>query len=364
MIAFVADVHLGNHRNLGGAAVGRLNERFRETLKVFAAACKRARQAGADTLVVLGDLFDGDDPSPPMVRATLDALREGPSRVYLLLGNHEKRSDQRHDNALSSMAGTWGRMFITVVEKPVTAHAGGDLFLMLVPFQNGRASDWLPGAIREAASAAKDPVLCLHLGISDEDTTEYLTAAEDQIDVDELFDMMDSRGIVATVAGNWHKRQTWDDDGLMVYQLGALCPTGWNNPGGDEHYGTLLLWDGEEFTREVIPGPRYLKFSSVAEWEPHGGSELVRSRIVVAANRVGMAREQVERAGSMGVVEVLADEKTTQKRALAAGVAAREAADDDEALIEYCKRIEKPRGVRVGAVLAEVKGYLRRANDE
>lgn len=363
MIALVADVHVGNHRTLGGQTVARLNDRCRETIQVLAAACRRAKLAGADTLAVLGDLFDTDDPSPPMVREVLEALKLGPSRVYLLVGNHDQRSDKSRDHALASMDGVWGSLYISVVEKPSLALTSAGLSMAMVPFRSGRASEWLPDAISVIAPSKDPPLLCFHLGISDsqvERDEPWMMGSHDQIHVDELCDILcRTRQFSGVAAGNWHQYMEWEGDcGEPIIQLGALCPTGWNNQGGDDLYGTLALWDGESFTREVIAGPRYLKFTKYDDWAEHAGNEQIRSRIVVPVSRLGITREKVSRNEPMGHVEVLADAKTTHKRARSAAVASRAAADSDSALAEFCSRMEKPEGVSSGEILEATRGYL------
>jgi hypothetical protein len=359
-IALCADVHLGNHRTLGGVSLARMNDRFRETLRIFREACRRARAAGAAALVVLGDLFDADDPNPAMVRAVLDALRTGPDRAILLLGNHEMHSDQEHDHALASLGGVWGSTKIDVIDRPTHAWVG-DLPLCLVPFRPGKAADWLPGAIRDAGPVGDiRRLLCIHLGISDSDTASdepWMMGCHDQINVDDLDDMIGRFNLSGVAAGNWHKHMLWDGD-EQIFQCGALVPTGWNNAGGDEWYGTLGYWDGDRFSRDVISGPRYLKFGSYADWLPNAGNETIRARIVVPAARMAMVRERLDTEPVMGHVEVLADETTTQRRARSAAIAAQSAASDASALAAYVGGIELPGGVSPVEVLETCKRYL------
>ena len=181
----------------------------------------------------------------------------------------------------------------------------------------------------------------------------------DQISVDDLDDMMCQFRLAGVAAGNWHKHMVWDDEGAPpVFQCGALVPTGWNNQGGDESYGTLAFWDGESFERQVIPGPRYLKFKDYKDWLPHAGNEDIRARIEVPASRVSLTRDKIAAENPMGYAEVIADKSTTQRRARSAAVAARAAASDRAALAEYVKRIDKPDGVSSGELLEACERYL------
>lgn len=363
MIAFVADVHLGNHRALAGQYVSRLNDRFRETLRIFSTACHVAKKRGAQALVVLGDLFDRDDPHPTMVSEVLQALQHGPDRAILLLGNHEMHSTQERDHALASMAGTWDGLQIDVIDSPTLVRVG-DIGLCMVPYQPGNASEWLPGAVARTAMHPSDrALLCLHLGISDAETETsqpWMMGCHDQIHVDALDALISKHGLAGVAAGNWHRHMVWDGD-APIFQTGALVPTGWNNAGGDEHYGTIGLWDGTAFERLVLPGPRYVTFRSYDEWLPVAGNEQVRSRIVVPANRVSMTRERVDAEQPMGYVEVLADASTTQTRARQAAVAAQSAASDEDALIAYVGEMELPEGVTASEVVERCRAYLQRA---
>ena len=364
-IALLADVHIGNHKTLGGDSVSRMNSRCREVIRILQAAASRAKAEGCRALAILGDLFDTDDPHPAMVRETLRALKSGPDRVILLLGNHEMHSNQKNDHALASMHGVWDGVRVSVIDTP-TVCLVGDLSLAAVPYQPGRAEEWLPGAIKSLGALRRpDSLLCLHLGISDYETQEsepWMMGSHDQVTVDTLQELIDDFSLGGVAAGNWHQHMMWyADNGEEILQLGALVPTGWNNQGGDDLYGTLAIWDGFEFERIMIPGPRYLKFGSVKEWLPYAGREDIRARIVVPASRINMARSMVEAEGPMGYVEVLADKETTHKRVRSAALAARAAADDESAMAAFIDHMPRPDGVAPGEVLEKVKGYLKRA---
>lgn len=51
---------------------------------------------------------------------------------------------------------------------------------------------------------------------------------------------------------------------LVVMQIGALCPSGFDNP-GLHGYGTVAFWDGERLSWEELPGPRFCTVRSDEE---------------------------------------------------------------------------------------------------
>jgi hypothetical protein len=83
------------------------------------------------------------------------------------------------------------------------------------------------------------------------------------------------RNIKAICLGDWHQRRLWMDGKRrgdapsspvrigadaehVILQGGALCPTGFDNP-GLRGYGTLAFWDQDahQLSWQEIPGPRF-----------------------------------------------------------------------------------------------------------
>lgn len=362
-IAIVADVHIGNHKTLGGTTVSRMNDRCRETIRVLRAACERAKHEGCDAMVVLGDLFDTDYPLPAIVRATMEALKSGPPRVILLLGNHEMHSGQENDHALASMVGSWDGVKISVIDRPTISYVGQDLALLLIPFKPGNAESWLREQIKVAGVRRGGELLCFHLGISDSVTARtepWMMGSHDQVSVDTLCDLIDEFDFSGVAAGNWHQHMLWEaDDGQPILQTGALCPTGWNNQGGDDLYGTLAIWDGEQFERIVIPGPRYMKFTKLREWRKHAGDERIRARLVVPNGKEGVAEEHVRAENPLGYVEIVP--KSSEKNTIAAAIATRAAAGSDKGLSDYIRSMDLPDNVDPATIFQAAKTYLRNA---
>ena len=304
-VAFVADVHIGNHKPHGGKMVGGINKRCQMGLGVLDTAVREAIDHGVDAFVSLGDLFDTTRPSPQVIRAVQHVFNQSESAHYekdarikpqfgLLLGNHERVSQRCEDHALAPLEVNHSLVF----EKS-GAWIGGwntEEFLMMVPFQTGHASDWVEGEIdhcwdtlgmKTTPSGLVFPDgkrcvgLCLHLGICDEDIAArfpWARESEDQIDVKELAELCHRYRIPRVYAGNWHGWKEWkfhwpeDDFECVITQVGALVPTGWDNPGvedwvgggGDASYGCVALL-GCDVERLVIPGPRFVNVKSAKE---------------------------------------------------------------------------------------------------
>jgi hypothetical protein len=268
-IASVADVHLGNHRRFGGPAVVSLNQRCREGLSVLRRAVQQAVMLECAAFVIMGDLFDYQRPEAPLIAAVQDVFAEGKRgglEIYVLVGNHDQISDLPGHHALAPLQG-----YAHIIEKPTKvpvferARHGQAAELLLVPFRAGNAEDWLPHAINELAETGSTypRLLGVHLGIKDDKTAPWLKESHDSISVGRLRELARIVGAQWALAGNWHDRRAWpgraEQGEVSVLQIGALVPTGWDNP-GEKGYGTLAVWDGAIKCIE-IPGPRFLKMT-------------------------------------------------------------------------------------------------------
>lgn len=282
--AFVADVHVGNPSWCGGAPEAGVNRRGKLVLDSLRAAVAQARGMGARHFVVLGDLFNTSRATPQHVAAVMELL--GPSAqgmaVHALLGNHDQESDAPGDNALSPLRHVGVRVHETDTVVAVTNDGRIVGELWMVPYRGGPASEWLPPAVAalhaaslRASAKRRPPVtLCLHLGVSDARTPVYLRGAPDSIDVDELVRVCATAGVRTVVAGNWHERRAWNRSVQVgeqlvtvdVLQVGALSPTGFNNP-GLEGYGTLAWVEEDGVLRHhVAGGPRFVVVRSEQEF--------------------------------------------------------------------------------------------------
>lgn len=264
-IGFIADVHIGNHRQQAGTYKLSMNRRCQQTIAVLVAAADTALSKGCDQLVVLGDLFDNERPTPQMIAAVMDALKIS---TTLLVGNHDRTSDAYGDHALGWAYHVQG---LGVVNRPTTISFGGMNAVHMVPFQAGNPKKWLPAAIERNVLEFSMKIgiapqtLCIHLGLRDAKArkTPWAAAAEDAVDVEWLADLCYEHGISHVFAGNWHTWQqhlfshSFTNKRVTMTQVGALVPTGWDNP-GFVGYGGLAIFDGETVERVEIPGPRFI----------------------------------------------------------------------------------------------------------
>lgn len=310
--ALIADVHVGNHRTLGGTYAGRLNARCLETISVLRQAVSRATDLGCVSIVVLGDLFDTDNPSPQMVAATKDALCSGSQILYLLLGNHEQHSTYPNDHALASIRDD-KRIFVIDSATNVNEHYFPTEMIM-IPFQPGAAETWFEDEVEKVCYSSQPKSVCFHLGVSDASTEAnqpWMMNSHDQIHVDYLQKVMNRFGISHAFAGNWHKHQTWNNN--TIIQTGALVPTGWNNPGLDDSYGSLIVFDGNTVERHVITGPRYVKFQSVEDWKKYASIPNLRARIEVDVTQAEQTSEFIFNCQVEGHVEIVPVDKSRNK---------------------------------------------------
>lgn len=359
-LAFVADVHLGNHRRFGGPVVAGLNTRARMALDVLRASRVRAEELRADTYIVLGDLFDTSKPEPQLLAETQRVFDDtGPGMPVLLMGNHDQNSTAPGDHALGPLA-----PLAHIVEKP-SVLSRGDTDIWCVPFQPGRAFDWLPDALaglsKQSGGGDQYRVLTLHLGLQDENTPPWLRNAHDSVPASLVGELCREYDIQAAFAGNWHNPAEWDFDGIKVVQPGTLCPTGWDNPGPD--YGRLYTYDTKrrELTHGVIPGPRFLKVRYGTAKAKFPASPMTFVQLVAGADEAQQAAEALAVASGGGQCaggEVVLDDAEASAAAKTAATVARSADTLAEALTGYVGEMPLPEGVDREEVLALCKQYL------
>lgn len=268
-IAFVADVHVDNHKKCGGPKYGGINRRAQGCLDALGGALREAQERECDKFVILGDLFDTTSPRPPIVKGTLDLLRSFDLDVLVLMGNHDMESDEPGDNAVDVLQDVTNDVSVQTYPQVICCQGSN---LVMVPFQPGDASEWLPEVLEHLSSSQGRSMvggtLCLHLGLSDKQTEFWLRSSHDSVSVDLVRTLMDKHGIARCFSGNWHRYARWDQAGVRnpIIQCSALAPTGWDNPGLGRN-GFMLVLDTEtgETERVIIPGPRFLTVSSDGE---------------------------------------------------------------------------------------------------
>lgn len=389
-VAIIADVQLGNHKRFGGEVVGSINFRCRLILDVLAAAIDRIIEDRCTHLVVAGDLFDYVRPEAPLIArvqrefARFSCLADGYRNIILMRGNHDMVSTLEGDSALAPLT-----PYARIIDRPTRCALGDGAELLAVPFMPGAAKDWLPqtvhallAASEERASGGDAPplapaarLLALHMGIKDEKTPPWLQSSPAAIDLADLVTIAELGGIDAIVAGDWHARQRWDIGEVDILQVGALVPTGWDNP-GLTGYGTLAFWrPGEikELTLEELPGPRFVKVKTSIERDElvkvmrkNTGRGSLRLQLFVSHE---VPPEEVQATVEfwknvyenmpLGGFEVVPDASLAKAEAQQAASIARSAETVQEALVAYVKNMPLADGVRRDAVLTRSRSYLK-----
>ncbi len=361
-IAVVADVHLGNHRRHGGEVHAGLNARCRASLRVLAAAVDAAVRRGAATFVVAGDLFDSTRPPPQLlaeVQRIFSAAGHAGMAVLLLVGNHDQAGEATGDHALGPLAPV-----ADIIERPRVTDD-----LVLVPFLAR------PGAELLAAVDFRGlgrHLLVVHMGVRDEATPPWLRDAEDSADVDVIAAEAVRLGCAGAAAGNWHAGQLWAPPRVPVpvLQVGALVPTGWDNP-GLHGYGTLATWDRDTamWTRDELPGPRFVRlpFGEVSKtgWAGALPKGVFVQVVCGTTEELRVAAEVLDRAVSTGTAvvggEAVLDDAVMQAAAREAVRAVGTAQTMDEALAGYVGKMPLADGVDRSRVLARARALMETA---
>lgn len=376
-LAFIADVHVANHKRLGGEVRSGINARANLCLVTLDAACTACKDA--DAVIICGDLFDSVRPEPQIIAAVANILRDLNRETFILRGNHEMQSTDTGDHSLGPLEALDD---VRVVEESdLLRWEGAGVEVMAVPFHPGSHEARLPriletalvqGGQRKAGTSLPLRLLALHSGIRDKLTEAWLQKAPDSIDVGVLYDLMVKHGIRATVAGHWHKHRAWellrsDEDAAdvrWVAQLGALVPTGWNNP-GVEGYGTVAFFDtsfpSKGLTYVSVPGPRFLiGASEVEKASKQGNKVFVRWPTLTPEEEKDAvaALAKLKKNGDIVSGEVEPDRVESETAARSAAQVARSADTLAEALAAFVKEMALPEGVSREAVLARAKAYL------
>lgn len=252
-----ADVHLGNHVAYGGRTLGGVNERFEEGFQVFQKVLE-----SKGPLFILGDLFDKAEPTTAQLGRVAEALASRGDDTHLLLGNHESGTFADYDHALAPLVGTRG----VVVHTEPGVVLVGNLRVFVCPY---------PHHLFDHAPERVDVALA-HAGIADGATPKYLLGPK-VLPIDDLVKWQERHHVRMVFSGDWHTRKTWVDgretaatsnfaSGNVSIQVGALVPTGWDNPG----FGYGSVWEVTKHPTvsakvHLQRGPRFLRTASMDE---------------------------------------------------------------------------------------------------
>lgn len=365
-IAFVADVHIGNHRKHGGNVVAGMNARCRGVIDALDRAVEWAKEQEVDAFVVCGDLFDTARPTPQMIAETQRVLAKVPSVVEC--GNHDKSSTEDGDHALGPLDPV-----ATIVERPTIINVGY-VDLICIPFLPGPASTWFEQTIADVIikeeTGAPTRLLAFHLGVEDAHTPSYLRGANDSIKLKVVQRVMEKHNIAYAFAGNWHEHHHWYviDGTHGVLQCGTLAPTGFDN-GGLEGFGYVALFDTStkpHIHLERIPGPRFLTVRGpsaadtiIKSAKKEGNTVYVRWKTDINGERT--AREEMTEWQDAGLIdgwEASVEDEEAEECARVAAKSARKAETMAEALAKFVADMPLEEGVDRNEVLARAQGYL------
>lgn len=260
MIAFLADLHIGNHARFPGVVEGGVNGRCRELLECLHAAARVVSTNRARALIVAGDIFDNDKPSPPVLAAAMSVFSTITEHtpVYVLVGNHDQHSSDKGDNALATLRHLTG---VAVIDTPTFVPY---LNAMLVPFhpkQVGGVAAYLREVLVRSQDVESDvPLLAVgHFGIINKGTPWYLANSSNAIGDKDLAAVCEEYGYASVVAGDWHMPHDPRDPEMVGYQIGCLAPINFTD---GEYSGGVLLWHegahNKWMERVEIAGPRFI----------------------------------------------------------------------------------------------------------
>lgn len=264
--AFIADVHVGNHGPaqppysvVSPVKSPLVNMRAREVLGVLKAAVGVAQHKRANELVVCGDLFDVPSPAAPFYLAVREAFSTFEGRVYLIAGNHEIASAHETDSPAAVLAKMLpDARFIAPKTARVTRNG-----VLCVGFPAGETQEQATVVLRQhVTDNPHATILATHLGVITEQTPPWGRASAEALPASTFAQL--GKTIHGVVLGNWHDAETIEGR-PWVEQVGALCPTGFDNASDPLCYGQILILDEEGArSRHFVPAPRFIRYD-VAE---------------------------------------------------------------------------------------------------
>lgn len=195
MVRFLhsADLHLGKpYGFLPEGLRGRLREARHAALERLAT---QARQGGAEFILLAGDVFDSETPSPAVLRQALAAMAaQTDLRWVLLPGNHDSLAAE----ALWGAVARDGPANVTLATEPVPLFLSAHLVLLPAPCTTRRPgrdlTDWM--------GAAATPEGVIRVGLAHGPVQSF---SEDGIATDVIAPDRPARAGLAYLAlGDWH----------------------------------------------------------------------------------------------------------------------------------------------------------------
>jgi len=249
-LGLLSDIHLENHRVLGGPVTAGVNLRCRLVGDAFARGLQLAGKVGCDRVAVLGDLFNTGKPSPEVIGVAADAISGSPVPVYVIPGNHDRSSDEPGNNALAALRKVKNCI---VVDEPLFLQPEG---VILAPFSPRPPVEYFTELLERAGEG--DWSILGHVGIVGPDTSPFLTGGRNIISVEQIFELGDNLRVFAS--GDFHQHVIHEGvlGAVNIVQVGALCQANFGDP---LEVGKLCVLDtkrGGITEIHDVPGPRFL----------------------------------------------------------------------------------------------------------
>jgi hypothetical protein len=289
--------------------------------------------------------------------------------VHVICGNHDQRTDHAHDHAIAPLTFARNITVYDSVAREVLIPGTDGLAVAFIPFKAAPAREYLIEAMKQK-SQVQHSVFVAHAGIIEQKTPVFLRGAHDALPLsDVLHEMSAGKGFTHGFVGNWHLPRKWETtENRTLVQCGALCPTGFDNPGYDNGF-MWVLKRGGEVEKHNVYGPRFLKLVyddvDFDELANEINTEALPVYISMQADPLLMKRAKAELLDLHSkTCRLLKDYKVTpnvemaNQQARVAARGARTATSIESAVAAYVAKMAVGEGVKRDNVLAHVRRFL------
>lgn len=313
LIAIIGDVHLANHRRFGGTTneFG-CNVRAQQVLDAIRDAMQFVVNLDKKTTFVFaGDFFDGLRPEPNLIDAAMRTIASarGNAAVHWLLGNHEYSAAASASHAigvLRNQPNAYVHLEPEVQDK-----------ILFIPFEPKMTQQRLDEIV--ATTRDSYEVVVSHFGIIGGSTPPWLRDSSGAFHSDVLSEICEKQKIKLWASGDWHEYCKHTN---IVYQTGALVPTGFDNP--NFAYGRVIVYDTVRQSTSVytIAGPRFVNITDIEQQEElvkkHPEAQPLYCRMTVDQSVLPETSAAVAGNNCIEVVADAAQQRETMKAAVAA----------------------------------------------
>lgn len=271
-IATISDPHVSNHKRFNqGKMENGLNDRGQICIDTLREAYQVARDNDVDMMIINGDLFDKSMESPGVINAVAEVLAFQKMETWITRGNHTANSLSEGDSSVSFLSNL---MNVWVSERPMIDFVSDDQAIISIPWSNEPPEVYIAKELMDLRDNYQDSdlqwpedcILSLHCGLLSPGTPKNLAqfASATAMPQDKLVQLCKRYNIKAVFMGDWHHKEVARVDGILIAQIGTLCPASFSDP---VDAGNMLIYDTEtgETTWKRIPGPRFVSGNHTAE---------------------------------------------------------------------------------------------------